>query len=69
MAKERKTAKFDLQLGAYGRAQARQRERHLNIWYHGQGDCLFLHPMDDAADGGSRADFLSSHIYKLRRER
>lgn len=57
--KERKTAKFDLQLGTAGRASETERKRHLNIWYHGQGDCLFLHPMDDSMDGGSRAHFLS----------
>ena len=46
----------------------RMERRHLNIWYHGQGDCLFLHPMDSAWDGGSRAFFISFFIYfyKLR---
>lgn len=42
-----------------GKRRVRESERHLNIWYHGQGDCLYLHPMDeDGMDGGSRAFFI-----------
>lgn len=37
-----KPAKFNPQPGW----RKREKNTYLNIWYHGQGDCLFLHPMD-----------------------